>query len=88
MSSQQIQEWQIENLRDHPAEDVARLRYLLDSGAERKHDPRRPNFFEIHDRDRVFYIHVSPVTEQIIFLATWAHDAQASPALHVTTRVA
>jgi len=72
-------ELHIENLRNHPAESVKRLAHLLNSGSPLRDDPRHPNFFEIDDSDRVFYVHISPASDKVIFLATWARDPLPEP---------
>ncbi len=75
---------EIENLRNHPAETVEQLRYLLASGAPARPDPRRAGFYEVENHSRVFYIHISPVNGKVLLLATWtknegAADVLASP---------
>jgi hypothetical protein len=64
----------IENLRNHPAEAVERLRRLLTSGAPARREAYRPGFFEVEDGDRVFYIHISPVSGKVLLLATWVRE--------------
>jgi hypothetical protein len=64
-------EYQIEDLRNHPAEAVNVLRDLLVGGAELTPDPKRAGFYELHHASTVYYIHISPVTGKIILLATW-----------------
>jgi hypothetical protein len=66
----------IENLRDYPAEAVEKLRDALRSGVQPRADANRANFFEVDDGNQVFYIHVSPVTGKVLFLATWALERQ------------
>jgi hypothetical protein len=68
------QELHVEDLRNHPPEDVERLNQLLISGATRRPDPQRRNFFEIEDRDRVFYVHISPASGKVLLLATWMQE--------------
>ncbi len=75
---------EIENLRNHPAETVDKLRELLASGAAARPDPRRAGFYEVENHSRVFYIHISPVNGKVLLLATWtknegAADVLASP---------
>ena len=62
----------IENPRNYPHEAVEKLEILLHSEAPLREDPRRPNFFEVDDEDRVFYVYISPTTGTVTFLATWA----------------
>jgi len=66
----------IENPRNHPGDAVARLLSLLNSGVPMRQDAQRPNFFEIDDQERVFYVYISPVTGTVIFLATWARELE------------
>lgn len=66
----------IENPRNHSIEAVAKLQSLLNSGAPLREDSRRPNFFELVDDDRVFYIYLSPTTGTVTLLATWAQELE------------
>ena len=66
----------IEDPRGHSPETVLRLRQALACGAPAAPDARRPGFFEIQADDKVFYIHVSPATQKITLLATWAHEPE------------
>lgn len=69
---------EIEDLRDHPAEDVATLRKLLAGGATINPDPKREGFYEVESCALTHYIHVSPVSGKILLLATWPRtDAPA-----------
>ena len=66
---------QIDNPRNHPPETVAALRALLSGGTQAAPDPKRPNFYEIEDDSLVYYIHVSPVSGNVLLLATWPSDS-------------
>ena len=66
----------IEDPRGHSPETVRRLREALASGVPAEPDARRPNFFEIHAGDQVFYIHLSPLTQRVTLLATWPHQPE------------
>lgn len=66
----------IEDLRHHGPEAVEKLRQLLASGAPAKPDPRRSDFYELEDGNKVFYIHISPVNGKILLLATWLKDEE------------
>ncbi len=66
----------IEDLRNHPAETVEKLRELLASGAPAQPDPRRKDFYEVENGSRVFYIHISPLNGKVLLLATWLKDEQ------------
>jgi hypothetical protein len=76
------QEPNIRDLRNHPAETLETLRRLLAGGVRVEADPKRPDFYELQHGPEVFYIYVSPVTGQILLLATWSNEdfaaAQAS----------
>ncbi len=64
----------VENPRQHAAEEVALVRNLLTIGTIARPDPRRANFYELEDGNRVFYIHISPVTGHVLLLACWTAD--------------
>jgi hypothetical protein len=64
----------IENLRMYHPEIVDQLRALLATGARATPDPRRPNFYDVYDGRRVFFIHISPVSGTVMLLATWLDD--------------
>jgi hypothetical protein len=66
---------QIQDPRGHSPETVRRLHQALASGAPAIPDARRPGFFEIQAGE-VFYVHISPVTQKITLLATWAREAE------------
>jgi len=74
----------IEDLRNHPAETVEKLRELLACGAVAKPDPHRSDFYELENCTRVFYIHISPVSGKVMLLATWFKDAQPAPFVSTT----
>lgn len=65
----------IDNLRNHPAETVAKLRDLLIAGAPARLDPRRKNFYELENCSKVYYIHLSPANGKVMLLAVWDKDA-------------
>lgn len=79
MNGQNQEQPHIENPRSHSDESVAKLRILLSSGAPFREDPRRPNFFELGDNDRVFYIFRSTATGTITLLATWVQELEPEP---------
>jgi hypothetical protein len=37
-------------------------------------DPKRPDFYEVESGSDVYYIHISPVTGNILLLAAWPKD--------------
>jgi hypothetical protein len=65
---------QIEDLGNHPTETVAALRSLLAGGASTIADPKRRGFYEVESDSAVYYIHVSPVTGNVLLLATWQNE--------------
>lgn len=64
----------IDNLRNHPAEMVEKLRGLLVAGAPAYPDPHRRNFYEVENCSKVYYIHLSPMNGKVMFLAAWDKD--------------
>jgi len=76
------QEPNIRDLRNHPPETLETLRRLLASGARVEADPKRPNFYELQHGPEVFYIYLSPVTGQILLLATWTSEDSAAAQSH------
>jgi hypothetical protein len=69
-------QFRIEDPRGHSPETLRRLREALASDAPVNPDARRPNFFEVQAEDQVFYIHISPITQRITLLATWACEPE------------
>ena len=69
-------QFKIEDPRGHSPETLRRLREALVSEAPLNPDARRPNFFEVEAEDQVFYIHISPLTQGITLLATWAREPE------------
>ena len=64
----------IENLRNYPAETVAKLRGLLAVGAKARSDPRRKDFYDLETGSQVFYIHLCP-NGKVLLLATCRRPA-------------
>ncbi|MHB8653246.1 MAG: hypothetical protein ACYDA9_05135 [Terriglobia bacterium] len=65
----------IDNLRNHSAETVGKLRDLLIAGAPARLDPRRKNFYELENCSKIYYIHLSPGNGKVMLLAVWDKDA-------------
>ncbi|MGH9704990.1 MAG: hypothetical protein ACRD4K_16565 [Candidatus Acidiferrales bacterium] len=65
---------EIEDARSHSPETIDTLRALLAGGARVLADPKRPNFYELEHGSEVFYIHLSPVSGNILLLATWSNE--------------
>jgi len=66
----------IENPREYAAHAVEQLRQLLAAGNPAQPDPRRQNFYDIEGKDETYYIHVSPITGNIVLLARWIREAE------------
>ena len=66
----------IENLRHYPAELVEKLHRLLAQGVEAQPDPRRKGFYDLDGGTRVFFIHVSPVSGNVMLLASWTKERE------------
>jgi hypothetical protein len=62
----------IENPRSYQPDVVDGLRQSLNGGDHARRDSRRENFYEVDGRDETYYIHVSPVTGNVVLLAKWA----------------
>ena len=62
----------IENPRNYSSPIVAELQNLLKSGGEATSDPKRLNFYEIENEDSIFYVHVSPISGNVVLLAKWS----------------
>jgi hypothetical protein len=66
----------IENPRKYESSAVEHLRYLLEIGSPAQCDPHRENFYEIESKSETYYIHVSPVSGNVVLLAKWQHQSQ------------
>jgi hypothetical protein len=80
----------VENPRAYEAGAVEHLRYLLNVGSPAERDPRRENFYEIDTGSELFYIHVSPVSGNVVLLAKWIRQSEQcySDTHHLTAHVA
>ena len=67
----------VDNARNYPAEVIKELEQLLLAGGSAIPDPRRKSFYDLENNDRVFFIHVSPITGRVVLLATWLRPACA-----------
>ena len=65
---------QIEDIRKHSEETIAKLRRLLTDGATAQADPRRKDFYEVENGRVVYYIHIPPTTGKVYLLATWPKE--------------
>ena len=66
----------IENPREYAAHTVEDLRHLLMSGGQGQRDPRREHFYELENNKDTYYIHISPITGNVILLARWPRQPQ------------
>jgi hypothetical protein len=64
-------EMKIEDLRNHPQDDVISLKKLLAAGARVVPDPKRLGFYEVESDSLVYYIYAPPAVDKIVLLATW-----------------
>jgi hypothetical protein len=61
----------IENPRGYEDNVIENLRHLLRARIPAQPDPRRENFYEIKGPGETFYIHISPVSGNVVLLAKW-----------------
>ena len=66
----------IENPRKYEVGAIERLRLLLETGSQGQSDLHRKNFYEIEDGDDVYYIHLSPISGNVVLLAKWVREPQ------------
>ena len=66
----------IENPREYAAHTVGDLRHLLRAGSDAQRDPLRQHFYQIEGNKSAFYIHISPITGNVILLARWRRQTQ------------
>ncbi len=72
-----MQEVKVDNLRNYSGEVVDKLRGLLLTGADADEDPQRRGFYDVYNGTRVFFIHISPVSGNVILLASWSRECAA-----------
>jgi hypothetical protein len=66
----------IENPRKYEPGAVEHLRHLLEAGSPAQCDPYRENFYEIESNSETYYIHISPVSGNVVLLAKWLRQSQ------------
>jgi hypothetical protein len=66
----------IENPREYELGAIECLRQLLETGSPVQSDPHRENFYEIDGNSETYYIHVSPVSGNVVLLAKWMRQSQ------------
>ena len=62
----------IENPRAYPEGVVDRLCVVLANGGTVRPVPHRPHFYDVEDGEFLHFVHFSPVTGNVILVATWA----------------
>jgi hypothetical protein len=66
----------IENPRNYASGAVEQLRHLLQIGSPAKRDPHRENFYELESNGEVYFIHISPISGNVVLLAKWLRQSQ------------
>jgi len=66
----------IENPRKYEPGEVEHLRHLLAAGSPSQRDPHRENFYEVEGHSETFYIHISPISGNVVLLAKWLRQSQ------------
>ena len=66
----------IENPREYDPGAVEGLRTLMEVGIPVRHDPHREHFYEMEGASETYYIHVSPVSGNVVLLARWLRQPQ------------
>ena len=64
----------IENPRQYAGHAVEDLRLLLLAGGQAERDPRREHFYNLESDNSTYYIHISPITGNVMLLARWARQ--------------
>ena len=67
----------VDNARNYPPEMIKELEQLLLAGGSASPDPRRKHFYDLENRDRTFFIHISPITGRVVLLAVWLRPSCA-----------
>lgn len=65
------EQFEVEDLGNHPAVSVIGLGILLAGGASAEPDSKRKDFYEIEDGSTIYYIYVSPRSGKISLIASW-----------------
>ena len=66
----------IENPRNYEACAIEQLDHLLKIGSPAHPDPRRKNFYDVAGATENFYVHVSPISGNVVLLAKWLRQSQ------------
>lgn len=65
----------VEDLREHPPEQIAELSRLLNAGVVGRPDLHRPHFYEIDGEENVYYISLYPAGQKVLLIAAWQRVA-------------
>ncbi len=71
---------EIENPRDYSEFAVEELRQLLRKGAQAAPDMRRNHCYDLEGTSASYYIHISPVSGNVILLAKWSRQSSEGQA--------
>jgi hypothetical protein len=71
----------IENPREYASRTVEDLRQLLLAGGQAERDPRREHFYNLEGDKSAYYIHISPITGNVMLLAKWSRKPSDSCAV-------
>jgi hypothetical protein len=77
----------IEDLGNHSAGTVIGLGILLAGTVNVTPDSKRKNSYEVEGGSTVYYVHVSPVSGTIFFLAAWEKPTAPREELHMADSV-
>jgi hypothetical protein len=66
----------IENPREYERGAVEHLRHLLELGSSAQRDSRRQNFYDVNSHGESYYIHISPVSGNVVLLARWLRQPE------------
>jgi hypothetical protein len=82
MVTRAMEQMKIVDLGSHSQESIEHLRHLLAGGATVLPDPHRPGFFDVESTSGTYFVHVSPVTGNILLLAVWQNYPAGDAMLH------
>jgi len=76
----------IEDPREYGPDVVNDLRNLLAAGGCAQPDPGRENFYELEYGGHTFYIHISPINQDVMLVAKWLNNPKevCTSAAHFT----
>lgn len=79
MCSSTCGEFEIEDLRGHPAGMLEDLREQLSECANMTPDPKRAGFYEVETANTTYYVSIVPSSGKVLLLAAWPTDKPATP---------